>query len=339
MVDWIVPQYSRGRVNRAGWALAQAGDHRAPEIREDFQVLNNWRAAHSFPLNELHGDLRTLAASIEGDAIVSQRLKTRPSTLAKLRRFPRMQLARMQDMGGCRATLSTLDQVRELRDIYLSSDSPDKLVRDIDYIERPKPSGYRGVHLIYRYLGNGNEAFRGLHVEIQLRSRLQHAWATAVETAGAFLKHALKFNEGEDEWLRFFSLASSALALKEGCPTVPDTPADPSDLHRELRDHVSRLNVLERLREYGQLIRNMSTFKRIGAYYFLLERMLEEGATFIIPYDQDELEEATADYLEAEEEGRDAVLVSADSLDDLRRAYPNYWLDAGVFLAELEEIL
>ena len=29
----------------------------------------------------------------------------------------------------------------------------------------------------------------------------------------------------------------------------------------------------------------------------------------------------------------------ADSIDDLRRAYPNYWLDARIFLAEMAEIL
>lgn len=93
------------------------------------------------------------------------------------------------------------------------------------------------------------------------------------------------------------------------------------------------------MREYGRLIRDVSTFKRIGAYYFLLERRPVEGTTFIIPYERDELGEAAADYLAFEEEGRDAVLVSTDSLEDVRRAYPNYWLDARLFLREMEGIL
>ena len=337
-MDRTPPSYSRGRINRAGKALATADrDRKSPEFREDMRVLNNWRAAHGFPLSELHGRLRALARSIASDAVVSQRLKTTPSTLSKLRRFPRMQLARMQDLGGCRAALHTIEQVRELREAYLDSDSRHKLIRDIDYIDRPKPSGYRGVHLVYRY--RSDDAFNGLVIEVQMRSRLQHAWATAVETAGAFLQHALKFSEGEEEWLRFFALASSALALKEGSPTVPDTPSTESALHREVREYATRLNVVPRMREYGQLIRNMSTFKRIGAYYFLLERRPVEGTTLIIPYDRDELEAATADYLVFEEEGRDAVLVSTDSLEDVRRAYPNYWLDARLFLREMEGIL
>ena len=85
--------------------------------------------------------------------------------------------------------------------------------------------------------------------------------------------------------------------------------------------------------------RDAATFKRIGAYYFLLERRLAEGMTLIIPYERDELEEASADYLAFEEEGRDVVLVSTDSLEDVRRAYPNYWLDARLFLREMEGIL
>ena len=337
-MHWTPPGYSRGRINRAGKALATADrDRKSPEFREDMRVLNNWRAAHGFPLSELHDRLRVLATRIAGDAVVSQRLKTTPSTLSKLRRFPRMQLARMQDLGGCRAALHTIEQVRELRDAYLGWDSGHKLIRDIDYIDRPKPSGYRGVHLVYRY--RSDDAFNGLVIEVQMRSRLQHAWATAVETAGAFLQHALKFSEGEQEWLRFFALASSALALKEGSATVPDTPSGESALHREVRDYAARLNVAARMREYGQLIRNMSTFKRIGAYYFLLERRPVERTTLIIPYDKNELDDATADYLVFEEEGRDAVLVSTDSLEDVRRAYPNYWLDARLFLREMEGIL
>ncbi len=337
-MDWTPLRHSRGRVNRAGKTLAEGGgDPESPGHREDLDVLNDWRAAHGFPLDGAHDRLRALAARVSDDAIVSQRLKTTPSILSKLRRFPRMQLARMQDLGGCRAVLDTVEQVRELHEAHLSSDSERQLVRSIDYIDRPKPSGYRGVHLIYRH--RGEDAFAGLMIEVQLRSRLQHAWATAVETAGAFLQHALKFGEGEAEWLRFFALAGSALALEEGGTPGPDAPSTRSALLREVREHAARLDVVARLREYGRLIRDMSTFRRIGAHYFLLERRPAERTTLVVPYEKDELEAASADYLAFEEEGRDIVLVSTDSLEDVRRAYPNYWLDARHFLAELEEIL
>ena len=44
------------------------------------------------------------------------------------------------------------------------------------------PSGYRGVHLIYRYNSDRKTEYNTLLIEMQLRSQLQHAWATAVET-------------------------------------------------------------------------------------------------------------------------------------------------------------
>jgi hypothetical protein len=40
--------------------------------------------------------------------------------------------------------------------------------------------------------------------EIQLRSRLQHAWATTVETVDTFTRQAIKTGGGKAEWRRFF---------------------------------------------------------------------------------------------------------------------------------------
>lgn len=69
-----------------------------------------------------------------------------------------------------------------------------------DYIADPRSSGYRGTHLIYRYFSDRVETYNGLRVEVQLRSHLQHAWATAVETVGTFLKQALKASQGHEQW-------------------------------------------------------------------------------------------------------------------------------------------
>jgi hypothetical protein len=62
-------------------------------------------------------------------------------------------------------------------------------------------------------------------------------WATAVETVGAFVQQALKSSLGEQEWLRFFSLMSGALAFKENTAPVPGTPSSYPDLVKELREH------------------------------------------------------------------------------------------------------
>ena len=55
-------------------------------------------------------------------------------------------------------------------------------VRSTDYIENPKSSGYRSIHYIYKYSSNIQD-YDGLKIELQIRTRLQHSWAMAVETA------------------------------------------------------------------------------------------------------------------------------------------------------------
>ena len=62
-----------------------------------------------------------------------------------------------------------------------------------------------------------------------------------------------------------------------------------------------------------------------------------------MPFARDRLEEANAKYAEAEQEvasGKpvQVVLVSAGSIDSLKKAYPNYFLDTHEFLAQLEII-
>jgi len=252
-----------------------------------------------------------------------------------------MKLSRMQDIGGCRAVVNTVAEVQDLFAYHIFSKMKHRLVHDKDYIQTPKPSGYRGLHLIYRYRSDKNDTYNGLLIEVQLRSRLQHAWATAVETAGAFLGQALKSSQGEADWLRFFALASSVFALREGYPAVPDTPSQESDLNTRLREYGARLRVVERMHDYRALITTIPEFgKEVGGQYFLLERRPDKRETQIAVFSRRDFHLATEAYTASETRvadvnGADAVLVSVDSIKALTRAYPNYWLDTGVFLDEL----
>lgn len=113
-----------------------------------------------------------------------------------------MRLARMQDIGGVRGVVNTIKEVRELQGQYQDTTRfTHELIRGDDYISYPKDDGYRGVHLVYRYNNtlarNGStEQYTGLLVELQLRTKLQHTWATAVETMGTFKGKSFKSHEG-----------------------------------------------------------------------------------------------------------------------------------------------
>ena len=78
---------------------------------------------------------------------------------------------------------------------------------------------------------------------MQLRTKLQHAWAPAVETVGTFIRQALKSSQGEEEWLRFSAFMGTAIALREKQSLVPGTPQDRSKLVSELRQYASQLEV------------------------------------------------------------------------------------------------
>ena len=128
-----------------------------------------------------------------------------------------------------------------------------------DYISDPKPSGYRGIHLVYRYFSDKKKSmYNGMKIEMQLRSKYQHAWATAVETVGMFSGQALKSSLGSEDWQRFFSLMGSVIALREGTAMVPNTPTDGRALVAELSDYASRLKVEERL---NSLLKFTSIFR------------------------------------------------------------------------------
>jgi hypothetical protein len=217
-----------------------------------------------------------------------------------------------------------------------------KLVHEDDYITQPRDSGYRGIHLIYTYLSDRNPTHNGLKVEVQLRSVLQHAWATAVETVGTFLQQSLKASQGMPEWLRFFQLMGSAIALREGTTLVPGTPSPEQGLVAEIRQLSSGLKVVEKLEGYGQAMKELE--ERVeDVQYFLLELRPSAKTLHVTGFDSHHIEKATATYLEVEKTlagpGDEAVLVSVDSLDKLRRAYPNYFLDTKVFLDTVDKAL
>lgn len=319
------------------------------ELNWALDVTNNWRACHSYPLQIIKMTLLHRARSVSPSALIAQRLKRLPSIILKLEQNEHMKLSQMQDIGGCRAVLPDVRDVRKLIKLYDESKSKNpRSGRPIeheryDYIQTPKPDGYRSHHLIFKYQSKypDKQAFHGQRIEIQIRSRLQHAWATAVETVQTFTGHALKsrIKSGDPEWLRFFALMGSALALREKQPTVPGTPENKSDLIQEIRDLSAKLSVEHSLRAWGFAVQHV-TKNPTGAAMFLLVLDSNQKSLSATPYKIEELGKASDKYLEIEKERRpeiQAVLVSVDTVEDLRAAYPNYYLDTSAFIDAMNQ--
>ncbi|MDO8531394.1 MAG: RelA/SpoT domain-containing protein [Dehalococcoidia bacterium] len=308
-------------------------------------LVNAWRVAHAFPLNTFQTTLRRKAVGVDQQALVSQRIKRLRAIRDKLTRMPWLQLSEMQDIGGCRAVVRSVSQVRKLVAEYKVSRIRHQLIDEDDYINKPKKTGYRSYHLIYSYSSDDVPTWNRLKIEMQFRSHAQHAWATAVETVGTFTDQALKANRGSDEWKRFFALMGTEIALREGTPPVPGTPSSKDDLLKELRELVQQLNVIYRLRAYGSMLK--ATFAnpqlRRARFFLLSVDPVASGIT-IRAYRASELERAFEDLNKTERENvkkprQDAVLVSVDSLTALRNAYPSYFMDTHRFVREVERAL
>lgn len=340
---FVKPHYSKNQINRAGDILVTPESFSLKDRQWADDVLANWRACHGYPLNTFQATLRQKLKSVDANAIVAQRLKRAPSIVLKLQRFEGMKLARMQDIGGLRAVVSSVAKLKKLETAYREAHFKHVLISSKNYLDEPKDDGYRGIHLIYRYSNEGAPDYTGLSLELQLRTKLQHAWATAVETMGTFLGQALKSGQGEQEWRGFFAKAGAALAIVEKTAPVPGFEGrEDQEVYAELANSERRLRVREKLRGFAIAADKITTERGQGAYHLVVLDSKQRTVS-IRPYPISRLEQANLDYAAIEQrtkagEAIEAVLVSAGPIDALRKAYPNYFLDTQAFVAQIEKI-
>ncbi|MBX3360246.1 MAG: RelA/SpoT domain-containing protein [Phycisphaeraceae bacterium] len=340
---WPTPQFTRKEVSRAGRTLARSDASDEDTLRA-ISVLSNWRACHGYPINTFQATLRTRLKRVDASAFVAQRLKRLPSIVAKLKRYPEMDLARMQDIGGLRAVVKDVDSARRLHSVYVNKVLQHDLLTTSEYILTPKDSGYRSIHLVYKYRNKETSAYDGLRLELQIRTQIQHAWAMAVETAGMMLNQALKASRGSEAWLDFFALASSAFAHLEGAACVQrHAHLSKADLFDMVRARAAALSIEDTLLGLAHAAKSIR-HGQIQGSYFLIVLNPESRVTTMQAFARDRLGDAITRYNHIEEEiasGKPlhAVLVSSQSMQALEEAYPSYFLNATQFLTHLKPVL
>lgn len=188
---------------------------------EDCEVVFRHRDSHTRATASANSSLRYHCSQLGLDeARVTQRIKRFPTILEKLQREPSLNLARMHDLGGVRAVVPTINDVRALQERILERHSDAKV---FDYITTPRQSGYRAVHVVADWARAPRRP-----VEIQLRSTVMHQWANMVETAsGAFgVNHKQDGDTPFHRWAKALSLVMEA--QESGCP-VSEALADEYD--------------------------------------------------------------------------------------------------------------
>lgn len=322
------PGGSKSRVNLAGNNI-RAGN----STIEDFLVVEEWRAAHRAVLNTFQAILRNRTR--EKDIVVAQRHKRRSTIFGKLNRYPEMQLARMDDVAGCRLIFGDIATLYSFRETFHKARFHHKRRNDIDkydYIKNPKATGYRGIHDVYVYDVNSitGRNLKGLMVEVQYRTKIQHAWATAVEVIGFITESQPKFQEGDTRYQNALALASEILARVFESTNGPFPYKTDSDLVREFLELDGELKLLNTLRGLNTADAAVSSNRN----------------TILIFSDTGELEIKTYRdapealralfHLEKELPGKDIVLVKADTSEEVRIAFKNYFSDAQDFISLVE---
>lgn len=327
--------YSNTAIDNAGRKLLDQSISEN-ERNQYVAIVDNWRALHAAPLVNFVLYLRKVASNIDASAIVVQRLKRMDSIIHKLERQT-VRLSRMQDIGGCRVITKDTKSVYDIKNIIIGSSRKHKLLKEDDYIKSPKSSGYRGIHLIYQYCTSQKTDYNNTMIEIQLRTKLQHLWATSVEAVGTFRDESLKSGQGSQQWQVFFKYVSTLFALEEKQPTLDDIPLE--NLAARIVNMCNELNLLDQLKAFN-VAANIINDKK--SYYYVLDLNYKDKRLQVYPFAKNELDIANDLYARLEiktSNKNNAVLVSADSIHNLKKAYPNYFMDIKEFVTKLEKII
>lgn len=341
------PKDSKSQINKVGKILRVTADFSSLDFESTIGVAEKWRACHAYPINTFQSTLRTKLRGYRDEPIVAQRLKRMSTIIDKLKRYPDMQLTTMQDIGGVRAILGSVEDVYKLAKNYRENERlPHELYNEKDHIQNPRnEDGYRSLHLMYKYKNDHVKEYNGLRVELQIRTKLQHIWATAVETMGTFLGQALKSRRGDKEWLDFFAIVSSAFARMERTPVLPrHQKMTKQAIFKAVASAEEELGALDKMSGYNVAADQITKKgQNEGRFYHLIILNSLEKKVQIKPYNRDQLEQAIRDYAKAELEavkGKkiEPVLVSAGPLKTLKHAYPNFFLDISEFCKAVDQI-
>jgi putative GTP pyrophosphokinase len=296
-------------------------DHVAPS---DIDMLEEYRVSYKEYISSIFNKLYKESKGIRHDSIITYRLKRIESIVRKLYRYPKMELDRMSDVAGCRCILDNEERVYKLRDLIFEKFH---VCKENDYYKKPVPSGYKSIHLYITESENDKWP-----VEIQLRTKNDHNWATLVEIIDQLYGKSLKEGENDPQFDRFFLLMSilKTLSIEERVELIRLT---------------HELSIFEKL--YSVFIQN---YLRVRINW-LKEKKPKDHHFFVIEVHGDQPEilsfksfsEAEKKYFEKfrADSGSNIVLtyLPQSNFENLEAAYSNYTLTTHTFIDDYFRLL
>jgi putative GTP pyrophosphokinase len=136
--------------------------------------------------------------SIQGEENPIETIKSRVKSLDSIvRKLEKLGLPitvdaareNLTDIAGVRVVCSFVEDIYKLAENFLAQDDITLLKRK-DYIENPKPSGYRSLHLLVKTPIYTETGKKEMIVEVQMRTIAMDFWAS--------LEHKLRYKKAID---------------------------------------------------------------------------------------------------------------------------------------------
>lgn len=328
--------YSKSQVSRAGKRVISSIKEEAAEA---FTIVDAWRAAHGEPLEEMLGVTKEIAKNYPG-AFVAGRLKRVDTIVGKLKR-PNFSydLKTLDDIAGCRLVLP---EFSDIESAVNALEGHSGFWKKKDYISEPKDDGYRSVHTFHRCDAK-QSGLTCLRVEVQIRSGLQHAWSTAVESYDLRPGSKMKFGGGMIGERCFFRLVSEQFAQieKNGLENSLNQ-IEFQEKNTKLVEMEQALHIFSWLKGFSQSVSLIQSEEVLAdARAFLITFNYENQFISIRPYGLEEIAQAPLEYSKAEKNAKDdevILLVQANSLEEIQATYPNYFSDISLFLDSVQAL-
>lgn len=107
---------------------------------------------------------------------VTSRIKTFDSAYNKLlkkgKKTTKEEFMSLTDLAGLRIVVNYKDYIEKIHEL-IEKQPGIEITEVIDYVNKPKDSGYRALHLVVMFTNHGSQT----PVEIQIRSPLEDLWA------------------------------------------------------------------------------------------------------------------------------------------------------------------
>lgn len=328
------------------------------ELTEEEKLeFDNFREAHNIIIKLFTIELKKVNFSKQH--LTASRNKRIETIISKLCRPEKPKLDRIHDIAGTRIIFENIKSLEDYIDILENSELvnfKEKINEDknrYNYIKNPKSDGYRSIHKVFYYSSNIpystlNEKRFNLEnkkIELQLRTRLQHIWATTVEIYDIINKSNIKtgtHNKLETKEGLFFKKCSLVF---EGIESndVEKIKININEIFRD-KDLVEIYNRLKGIKN----IKNIQLPKTLGSdEVFILITDLNKGKTTFFttdPIEKNDKQDTfliNASYRRLEEKNTKGeyilLLLTLGDIKKLKNVYPNYFLNTNKFISILKK--